>query len=78
MRKAPVLRCDCWNDLDHASRAAADRILAAMPSRHFDRLEILRHVFYRGRGAYLVGRIVVTGQGDAARASACAIQARAD
>ena len=50
---------DCWSDLNHASRAAADRILAAVPSRHFDRLEILRHVFYRGRGAYLVGRIVV-------------------
>ena len=50
---------DCWSDLNHASRAAAERILAAMSSRDFDRLEILRHVFYRGRGAYLVGRIFV-------------------
>ena len=49
---------DGWSDLDHASRAAAERILAAVPSRDFERLEILRHVFYRGRGAYLVGRIV--------------------
>jgi isocitrate dehydrogenase kinase/phosphatase len=53
---------DCWSDLNHASRSAADRILAAMPSHEFDRLEILRRVFYRGRGAYLVGRIVVRGE----------------
>jgi isocitrate dehydrogenase kinase/phosphatase len=49
-----------WSDLNQASRAAADRILAAMPSpRDFDRLEILRHVFFRGHGAYLIGRLVV-------------------
>ncbi len=53
---------DCWSDLNHASQTAADRILAAIPSRHFDQLEILRHVFYRGRGAYLVGRIVLEGE----------------
>ena len=51
-----------WSDLNQASHAAADRILAAGASRDFDRLEILRHVFYRGRGAYLVGRIVVRGE----------------
>ena len=51
-----------WSDLNQASRAAADRILAAAASRDFDRLEILRHVFYRGRGAYLVGRIIVRGE----------------
>ena len=49
---------ECWNDLDHASRSAAERILGALPSRDFERLEILRYVFYRGRGAYLVGRIL--------------------
>ena len=48
----------CWSDLDHASRSASERILASLPSRDFERLEILRYVFYRGRGAYLVGRIV--------------------
>ena len=53
---------DRWNDLNEASNAAAERILAAIPARAFDRLEILRQVFYRGRGAYLVGRIVVGGQ----------------
>jgi isocitrate dehydrogenase kinase/phosphatase len=54
---------ESWSDLNQASRAAADRILAAMPSpRDFDRLEILRHVFFRGHGAYLVGRLVVRGE----------------
>ena len=47
-----------WSDLNEACRIAADHILVALASREFDRLEILRHVFYRGRGAYLVGRIV--------------------
>lgn len=50
---------DGWSDLNEVCQAAADRILVGLTSRDFDRLEILRHVFYRGRGAYLVGRIVV-------------------
>ena len=53
---------DGWSDLNYASRAAAERILEAIPSRAFERLEVLRYVFYRGRGAYLVGRIIVQGE----------------
>ncbi|MEO5754371.1 MAG: bifunctional isocitrate dehydrogenase kinase/phosphatase [Chthoniobacterales bacterium] len=49
---------DCWSDLSQAAKAAAHRILGEGEVRDFSRLEILRHVFYRGRGAYLVGRMV--------------------
>jgi len=49
---------DGWSGLNETCRAAAERILVALRSRDFERLEILRHVFYRGRGAFLVGRIV--------------------
>ncbi|HYR78378.1 MAG TPA: bifunctional isocitrate dehydrogenase kinase/phosphatase, partial [Candidatus Dormibacteraeota bacterium] len=53
---------DCWNNLRAASRIAGERILAAIRRRDFSRLEILRSIFYRGRGAYLVGRIVADGE----------------
>ena len=53
---------ECWSDFGDASRIAAERILAAIPLCDFSRLEILRSVFYRGRGAYLVGRIVADGE----------------
>ncbi len=49
---------DCWSDLNQAASAAADRIMSEIGARDLDHLEILRHVFYRGRGAYLVGRMV--------------------
>ncbi|MBA2434408.1 MAG: bifunctional isocitrate dehydrogenase kinase/phosphatase [Chthoniobacterales bacterium] len=49
---------DCWSDLCQAASAASDRILGEIEMRDSTRLEILRHVFYRGRGAYLVGRMV--------------------
>lgn len=49
---------DCWRDLEHSCAEAAERILAALGSHNFEQLEMLRTVFYRGRGAFLVGRIV--------------------
>ena len=50
-------RIDLWRDLNAAAKAAAERIERALPSHIPVRLEIFRGVFYRGRGAYLVGRI---------------------
>ncbi len=50
-----------WADLDgDAARVAAalDRyLLEAWDSPEFDRIEMLRTVFYRNKGAYLIGRI---------------------
>jgi isocitrate dehydrogenase kinase/phosphatase len=53
---------DCWEDMERATRAAADRIQAAIPQADAITLEIFRGVFYRGRGAYLVGRIGANGE----------------
>ncbi|MGI8432514.1 MAG: bifunctional isocitrate dehydrogenase kinase/phosphatase, partial [Chthoniobacterales bacterium] len=46
---------DCWQDLEAAARAAAERIEATIPTGESYELEIFRNAFYRGRGAYLVG-----------------------
>ncbi len=48
---------DCWRDLDSAIAAAAERLLPGIVQQKDTTLEIFRGVFYRGRGAYLVGRI---------------------
>ncbi len=48
---------DHWRDLDGAIAAAAERILSRIVQQKDATLEIFRGVFYRGRGAYLVGRI---------------------
>ncbi len=53
---------ECWRDLPQATRAAAERIEAAIPQFDSVTLEIYRGVFYRGRGAYLVGRITADEQ----------------
>jgi isocitrate dehydrogenase kinase/phosphatase len=47
-----------WRDLDGAIAAAAERILSRIVQQQDATLEIFRGVFYRGRGAYLVGRII--------------------
>jgi isocitrate dehydrogenase kinase/phosphatase len=51
-----------WNKLPVAARIAAQRIEAALPSvgdpLHNVSLEIVSTVFYRGRGAYFVGRAI--------------------
>jgi isocitrate dehydrogenase kinase/phosphatase len=49
---------DRWRDLSGAIAAAAKRISSAIAQQRDVTLEIFRGVFYRGRGAYLVGRIV--------------------
>ena len=49
---------DCWRDLEGAASAAVGRIAAALPQHESVTLEIFRGVFYRGRGAYLVGRLI--------------------
>jgi isocitrate dehydrogenase kinase/phosphatase len=48
---------DLWHDLDRAITAAAQRISAAMVGRWPMTLEVFRGVFFRGRGAYFVGRL---------------------
>ncbi|HEY2712960.1 MAG TPA: bifunctional isocitrate dehydrogenase kinase/phosphatase [Chthoniobacterales bacterium] len=52
---------DCWCHLEATSAAAADRIATAIGNCESATLEIFRGVFYRERGAYLVGR-VMTGE----------------
>jgi isocitrate dehydrogenase kinase/phosphatase len=52
----------CWRDLPEAMRLGAERIGAAFRKNHSQsggewNLEMLGNAFYRGRGAYLVGRI---------------------
>src|SRR5439155_27106666 len=48
---------DHWRDLDGAIVAAAERILSRIVQQKDATLEIYRGVFYRGCGAYIVGRI---------------------
>ena len=61
---------ECWEHLADAVRPAALRIEAEFPLG--DRadsgvhLEIVSRVFYRGRGAYVVGRAIRDGHGDRA------------
>lgn len=56
---------ECWDDLRAAVQLAAERIEAAFPrggSTPRLNLEMIGSVFYRGRGAYVVGR--ATREGD--------------
>src|SRR6202030_132044 len=50
---------DCWSDLRGTVELAAARIEASS-GKNLSRpqLEIIPSVFYRGRGAYLVGRVL--------------------
>lgn len=53
----------CWDDLRETAELATARIEAAHGSKKSQpKLEIVSTVFYRGRGAYLVGRILREGQ----------------
>ena len=68
----PELRCSaltdafdetCWDDLGKTAKLAAARIEAARAAKNSQpELEIVSSVFYRGRGAYLVGRVLCEGQ----------------
>ena len=49
---------DCWCNLERSSVAAAERIATAIGKCESATLEIFRGVFYRGRGAFLVGRVM--------------------
>ncbi|CAN5598107.1 bifunctional isocitrate dehydrogenase kinase/phosphatase [soil metagenome] len=52
---------ESWFDSEQATAAAAERLLAAMPAHESASLDIYRGPFYRGRGAYLVGRVTADG-----------------
>jgi len=53
----------CWDDLRETANLATARIEAACGAKTSQpKLEIVSSVFYRGRGAYLVGRILCEGQ----------------
>jgi isocitrate dehydrogenase kinase/phosphatase len=53
----------CWGDLRETANRASARIEAARAAIDSQReLEIVSSVFYRGRGAYLVGRVLREGQ----------------
>jgi isocitrate dehydrogenase kinase/phosphatase len=49
---------ESWSQLGPEVRAGAERIEAAIAPAASFTLEIIGSVFYRGRGAYLVGRII--------------------
>jgi isocitrate dehydrogenase kinase/phosphatase len=54
---------NCWYDLRETAKLAVARIDAAGAGKNSQReLEIVSSVFYRGRGAYLVGRVLREGQ----------------
>jgi len=56
--KAGDFKEQCWDRLASASRLAAERIEANFPRNNATwNLEMVGSVFYRGRGAYLVGRV---------------------
>jgi isocitrate dehydrogenase kinase/phosphatase len=71
-RSLPKLLCSaltdafdeiCWDDLQKTAELATARIEAALAAQNSDpELEILSSVFYRGRGAYLVGRVLRGGK----------------
>ena len=46
-----------FEDLDRDAALAARQIDAYLAGRGFDAVDVLRPVFYRGKGAYLVGRL---------------------
>ena len=53
----------CWEDLQKTAELATARIEAARAAKHSQaELEIVSSVFYRGRGAYLVGRVLRQGE----------------
>ena len=53
----------CWCDLGETARQASVRIQAARAAKSSQpELDIVSSVFYRGRGAYLVGRVLREGQ----------------
>jgi isocitrate dehydrogenase kinase/phosphatase len=53
----------CWNDLRQTVKLAVARIEAVGAEENSQReLEIVSSVFYRGHGAYLVGRVLREGQ----------------
>ena len=71
-RSLPKLLCSaltdafdeiCWDDLQKTAELATARIEAALAAQNSDpELEILSSVFYRGRGAYLVGCVLREGK----------------
>src|SRR5262249_60827164 len=53
----------CWGDLRKTAEVATARIEAMCTAKYSQaELEIVSSVFYRGRGAYLVGRVLCEGQ----------------
>jgi isocitrate dehydrogenase kinase/phosphatase len=56
---------ECWNDLGVSVRLAAERVEAKFPGADQSvsklRLEMINRAFYRGGGAYLVGRAIRDG-----------------
>ena len=54
----------CWEALESQLEQAAERILAALPpgSAEFS-LEMIATTFFRGRGAYMIGRLLRAGEG---------------
>ncbi|MGB9475373.1 MAG: bifunctional isocitrate dehydrogenase kinase/phosphatase [Candidatus Udaeobacter sp.] len=53
----------CWDDVRVTAKLAAARLEADRPAKNSQpELEILPNVFYRGRGAYLVGRVLRKGE----------------
>jgi isocitrate dehydrogenase kinase/phosphatase len=53
----------CWDDLRETANLATARIEATRAAKDSQsELEIISSVFYRGRGAYLVGRVLREGQ----------------
>jgi isocitrate dehydrogenase kinase/phosphatase len=53
----------CWSDLRETAKLAVARIDAVGAEKNSQReLEIVSSVFYRGRGAYLVGRVLREGE----------------
>lgn len=53
----------CWEDLRKTAELTTARIEAARATKHSQpELEIVSSVFYRGRGAYLVGRVLREGE----------------
>lgn len=55
---------NCWKDLRGSVRLAAARIEMALSANGFSapaKLEVVSSIFYRGRGAYRVGRVFLGG-----------------
>jgi isocitrate dehydrogenase kinase/phosphatase len=53
----------CWDDLEKTANLAAERIEGVPAAKNSQaELEVVSSVFYRGRGAYLVGRVLREGR----------------